>query len=1159
MKKRLVFLRDRFRKKAQSAMEYLLTYGWAILVVLIVMTGLFYFGVFETKTVNNCFIESPFVCKDIIFKEGYVGVYVGSIDVKSATVNNIFINGEDCVNFYNGEIWVDGALGNDISDSSLNLLWVKCKINQNNLVVGSRASVEFDIEYTKKDGLVHNVGGRGSGVVEGGDSITGNVITGNIYYVNESGCDNSYNGSINYPWCEISYAADNDSIKPGDVIYVRSGVYEEFSITPINSGNESDYVIYSVYEGDDVLIKGDDTETGFNLNNKDYIVINGFKFEGFKEVIKLQGSSFNVISNNHMTNWKNFGMKINGEENFIKNNTLRDGFVNGGWYGIMLEGDNNTVLRNQLFNLSLDVDIPAIKIDGDDNKIFNNVIYDSSRGIDLSDDSFNNNVSNNIIESSIYTLVFSNAFFNDIDHNILYNKKMYYVDNTITQFVSNNIFQRDSLPSIKSLSDHQAVSGKNAHSSNMNPFFTDEESYDFRLNKLSWAVDAGRKLNLDYVGEQGEAIDIGVYEVEQNCDDSDSDGYYKDTYVELNNLCPGGRDCNDVDPDINPGEDEICDGYDNDCDGLIDEGNCPLVEVGGNDYYVSNYGEDYYNGLSPVYTTGLNGPWKNIKYALHVYNRKRLVAGDTLNIVEGEYREIRLGKDQWGTNNSVNSGNSLNNITIKNYNGGNVRIKGSTLVENEWSVYGGSIYNVTIPMRYYVPDMLFEDGVILSNDHDYGYDGFNMNKDDISEVDEPGEWFANRTVDGAQEDVNIYLWSTDSSDPTGNVIEASLDMGGFWIYNVQNYVFENLNFSQFGGTPILGVNISNSTVKDSSFTYTYTGVYFNHDYSGLCKPYEENMGYGYNKYINNYFIGNIHGGRIQDDGHHNLIEGNIFMAGERKLASAGIIVRGGKNIIKNNIFNYEENKDDLWARSGLILETGLSSDNVVYNNTLIHARLSVQGSSNNITDNIFYSPSEDTSWAFEPVIMESSFYTNPQNPCCYICNNYSEQRIHTNSTGNLFSNNLIYVWNPYSAFTLKYDIANNTIINNIIVSNYTLMSKIGVSNNDSEIDYNFYVWLNPYSNDSFYDEINNSLTDNYPGMNSSKDVNWDWRWNYNDVYRVDLRFWNNDLNRDINSGYTTNISKLFVNISVNNFTINNQNLICNQGKDGADIGPSWFC
>lgn len=41
-----------FGKKGQSALEYLMTYGWALVVIVIVIAALFLFGVFSTP--KNC-------------------------------------------------------------------------------------------------------------------------------------------------------------------------------------------------------------------------------------------------------------------------------------------------------------------------------------------------------------------------------------------------------------------------------------------------------------------------------------------------------------------------------------------------------------------------------------------------------------------------------------------------------------------------------------------------------------------------------------------------------------------------------------------------------------------------------------------------------------------------------------------------------------------------------------------------------------------------------------------------------------------------------------------------------------------------------------------------------------------------------------------------
>jgi len=70
--------------------------------------------------------------------------------------------------------------------------------------------------------------------------------------------------------------------------------------------------------------------------------------------------------------------------------------------------------------------------------------------------------------------------------------------------------------------------------------------------------------------------DMGADEYDGLCWDDDGDGY-------TDEVC-GGDDCDDSDPDLNPGEEEICDnGIDDDCDGYIDSTDppCVIIEVPG--------------------------------------------------------------------------------------------------------------------------------------------------------------------------------------------------------------------------------------------------------------------------------------------------------------------------------------------------------------------------------------------------------------------------------------------------------------------------------------------------------------------------------------------------------------------------------------------------
>ena len=83
-------------KKSQSAMEYLMTYGWAVLVVVIVLAALFYLGVFDKKSDVKGGVVGPFTYDLKIGQNGLeISLKTPSV-VKSATVSNIKINGNTC-------------------------------------------------------------------------------------------------------------------------------------------------------------------------------------------------------------------------------------------------------------------------------------------------------------------------------------------------------------------------------------------------------------------------------------------------------------------------------------------------------------------------------------------------------------------------------------------------------------------------------------------------------------------------------------------------------------------------------------------------------------------------------------------------------------------------------------------------------------------------------------------------------------------------------------------------------------------------------------------------------------------------------------------------------------------------------------------------------
>jgi len=63
------------KKKAQAAMEFLMTYGWAILVVLVVIGALAYFGVLNPQNLlpEKCTLPMGLYCRDHIINGGTPG------------------------------------------------------------------------------------------------------------------------------------------------------------------------------------------------------------------------------------------------------------------------------------------------------------------------------------------------------------------------------------------------------------------------------------------------------------------------------------------------------------------------------------------------------------------------------------------------------------------------------------------------------------------------------------------------------------------------------------------------------------------------------------------------------------------------------------------------------------------------------------------------------------------------------------------------------------------------------------------------------------------------------------------------------------------------------------------------------------------------------
>jgi len=145
-------------KKGQAALEYLMTYGWAILAVVVVLAVLWYLGIFTPKAPEMCVFDSPFSCVDGI-------AYVNSSTLKfSVGVQSVFVNTASIINVtLNGKDITDTCSSTSLTPDQKNT--ITCTHNLS-LAKGSSFRGTITFQYTDKAGNKRTASGRFSGTVQ---------------------------------------------------------------------------------------------------------------------------------------------------------------------------------------------------------------------------------------------------------------------------------------------------------------------------------------------------------------------------------------------------------------------------------------------------------------------------------------------------------------------------------------------------------------------------------------------------------------------------------------------------------------------------------------------------------------------------------------------------------------------------------------------------------------------------------------------------------------------------------------------------------------------------------------------------------------------------------------------------------------------------------
>ena len=148
-------------KKAQQAMEFLITYGWALLIVLIVIAALAYFGVLNPERLlpQSCILMPGLSCTD--FKVNAEGIAITVLNGYGKNFQTFGIavqnDGGDCDDV--ALVPIEG--GNDLKDGETKTYVAECAVTD------TRFKADLVINYLISGELAHSKIGSIAAMVEG--------------------------------------------------------------------------------------------------------------------------------------------------------------------------------------------------------------------------------------------------------------------------------------------------------------------------------------------------------------------------------------------------------------------------------------------------------------------------------------------------------------------------------------------------------------------------------------------------------------------------------------------------------------------------------------------------------------------------------------------------------------------------------------------------------------------------------------------------------------------------------------------------------------------------------------------------------------------------------------------------------------------------------
>ncbi len=102
--------------KGQSALEYLMTYGWALVVIIIVIAALFAFGIFNPPSAGTCSGLNKFLYKDhTVETDGTVTIALGNGSGSTINAISALYGGNDFTDVAGETVTVDGVVATSVT------------------------------------------------------------------------------------------------------------------------------------------------------------------------------------------------------------------------------------------------------------------------------------------------------------------------------------------------------------------------------------------------------------------------------------------------------------------------------------------------------------------------------------------------------------------------------------------------------------------------------------------------------------------------------------------------------------------------------------------------------------------------------------------------------------------------------------------------------------------------------------------------------------------------------------------------------------------------------------------------------------------------------------------------------------------------------------